>query len=286
LAFRWNRFPDTLNGVKRWVVVGLLAWPLANACSTNDPAVPETRSNGGDAGSPQLEVGAASNAGGAPDGGGHLPGVGGHGASSAAGAPSAGNAPVGGTDSVCEAPATCAAYCANANRDRDCTSTEGVEPCLAYCNLELDRYVPEACRPQWEAFLSCAACAEISCEQIDCPGDFGCDDPPYLIGCDGLIDAAVECAGPCIDEGEQSGSNAQGSYRSLRSHCECPAELLAGAADGEPCVAAEDCAQECCACSGSDGMFLAQQCSAGHCVGGAAVCSALEPDLVQFCNPT
>jgi hypothetical protein len=274
--------------MKWWVVVGLLAWPLANACSGNDPPAPtsEAGSNGGDAGAPPLQGRAGSNTSGAPHGGGQILGVGGHETSTAAGAPSAGDAPVGGAAPVCEAPATCEAYCANVNQDSACTSTEGVEPCLAYCNLELDRYMPEACRPQWEAFLSCAACAEISCEQIDCPGDIGCDDPPYLIGCDGLNDAANECARPCLDEGEQTGSNAQGSYRSLKSHCECPAELLPGAADGEACVAAEDCAQECCACSGSDGMFLAQQCWAGHCLGGATLCAAVEPALDYFCNPT
>jgi len=270
----------------RWVFAGLLAWPLANACSSSEPVAIDAASNGGEAGAPPLRAGAASNASGAPDGAGDIGGGGGQGAATAAGAPSAGGASLGGAAPVCEAPATCEAYCANANQDRDCTSSEGVEPCLAYCNLELDRYMPKACRPQWEAFLSCAACAEVSCEQIDCPGDFGCDDPPYLIGCDGLSDAATECAGPCIDEGEQSGSNAQGSYRLLQSHCECPAELATGAADGEPCVAAEDCAQECCACSGSEGMFLARQCWAGHCVGGATLCTALEPALGNFCNPT
>jgi hypothetical protein len=61
---------------------------------------------------------------------------------------------------------------------------------------------------------------------------------------------------------------------------------VGGAADGEPCVAAEDCAQECCACPGSAGMFVAQQCSAGHCVGGAPLCTALDPVLDVFCNPT
>lgn len=273
--------------------MGLLVWPLANACSTSEPVVaPETVSNGGDAGAAPVQGGAAANPGGAAHGGERIVAGGGHETSTTAGAPSAGErsiggaAPVGGAAAVCEAPATCEAYCANINQDRTCTSTEGVEPCLAYCNLELDRYMPKACRPKWEAFLSCAACAEVSCEQIECSGGLGCDDPPYLLGCDGLSDAALKCAGPCIDEGQESGSNAQGSYRSLKSHCECPAELSAGAAEGEPCSVAADCAQECCACSGSEGMFLAQQCSAGHCVGGATLCSAVEPALGYFCNPT
>lgn len=270
--------------MKRWVVLGLLAWPLAYACSTNDPAASEAAASGAAGVPPQLS-GAGADAGGFAPAGGQGSGGDSNEPSTAAGAASAGRAPVGGAAPVCEAPATCEAYCANINRDGDCTSSEGVEPCLAYCTLELDRYMPQACRPQWEAFLRCAACAEVSCEQRDCPGNFGCDDPPYLVGCDGLSDVALECAGACIDEGEQSGSNAQGSYRALRSHCECPAVLLAGAADGEPCVTAADCAQECCACSGTDGKFVAQQCTGGHCVGGATLCSGLDPVLGNFCNP-
>ena len=64
----------------------------------------------------------------------------------------------------------------------------------------------------------------------------------------------------------------------------CPAELPGGAAAGEPCESAEDCAAVCCGCS--DGLmpdFAAVACLDKVCADEAAACAAVEENQEEAC---
>jgi hypothetical protein len=219
-----------------------------------------------------------------PDGGAGLGGRGSGGALVVIEGGGGGSSGEAGAPAVCEREASCAGYCDNQSQPRECTDPAGLELCIDYCENRIEQYLPETCLDEWLAYLGCVACAEFSCEPR-CSG-LVCEDPPFILGCDGLWEDVRDCAGPCLLTGSTSGFESPDQSSSYEtSSCECPIELRTGGAHGEPCVDNGDCAEVCCACSASDGRYVASHCRSGQCVGAPEICEVAEDDLSisMFC---